>query len=432
MPRTTIDTEVIMNGNMSLKVSMGRICACAILLSCAACSREQDEDYQTLCANLEATVDQQVVENSDSGDWQDGQGSEGPDNLYKDPYADPDDKVGLQISESFEPAELHGGRYSVYSYEFNGKGLAHKMADVRKYGLDHMGSRGSDVYVKIHVEWPEEQSGLTKDVLAKVRKAILWMDFVLVPIPCPYVSPEALGETEESLLKLNKELWAKGGEDRDLEGSGLQPADWATLCCGVLSYETGRLPTKDDGRITSKSLELGLADIKAHAQSCYKCAPPEKMNDSWWHQCSQWTFGVNQHIDMPFGPTAKENPKWYERPVLCIWVNGYDNDGGNGCHSSYCSKVYSLPDGIELGMKDYFAAGKLKKLSAFVTKRLYTELLEDSEAKEMSKGPLDLDEAYMLVSKDGIKWTWGAYSILPGCYGTPSVFIKWEELEAFK
>ncbi len=429
MPRTTIDTEVIMNGNMSLKVSMGRICACAIMLSCAACTREQDEgSTQAPCSNRE----EQVSETSDSGDWQDEQGSEGPDNLYKDPYADPDDKVGLQISESFEPAELHGGRYSVYSYEFNGKGLAHKMADVRKYGLDHMGSRGSDVHVKIHVEWPEAQSGLTKDVLAKVRKAILWMDFVLVTIPCPYVSPEALGETEESLLKLNKELWAKRGEDRDLEGFGLQPADWATLCCGVLSYETGRLPTKDDGRITSKSLELGLADIKAHAQTCYKCALPEKINDRWWHQCSQWTFGVNQHIDMPFGLTAKENPKWYERPVLCIWVNGYDNDGGNGCHSSYCSKVYSLPDGIELGMNDYFAAGKLKKLSAFVTKRLCEELLEAGEAKEMSKDPLDLDKAYMLVSKDGIKWTWGAYSILPGCYGTPSVFIKWEELEAFK
>ena len=54
------------------------------------------------------------------------------------------------------------------------------------------------------------------------------------------------------------------------------------------------------------------------------------------------------------------------------------------------------------------------------------------EAKKMSKYPRDLDEAYMIVSKDGIKWTWGAYSILLGCYGTPSVFIKWEELEAFK
>lgn len=429
MPRTTIDTEVIMNGNMSLKVSMGRICACAILLSCAACTREQDEEStQAPCSNRE----ERVSWTSEPTDSHEARPFEYSNEFYKDPYANPNEKIGHQISESFEPAELHGGRYSVYSYEFKGKGLAHKMADVRKYGLDHMGSRGSDVHVKIHVEWPEEQSGLTKDALAKVRKMILWMNFVLVPIPCPYTSLKSLGETEESLLKYNKELWAKEGEERDLEGFGLQPADWATLCSDAFSLETGRLPAKDDGRVTTKSLEIGLSEIKSLAKACYKCALPEKLNDSWCHQCSQWTFDVDQHIDMPFGLTAKENSKWYERPVICVWVNGYDNDGGNGCHSSYCSKVYSLPDGIELGMKDYFTAGKLKKLSAFVTKRLCKELLEAGEAKEMSKCPLDLDDAYMLVSKDGIKWTWGAYSILPGCYGTPSVFIKWEELEAFK
>lgn len=420
-----------MKGRTSLKIRLGRICSCVILLLCAACSREQEEIDQALCADQEDAV-AQASGNSDSVDQQDGQDSEGPDDLYKDPYANPNDKVGQQIAESFEPDVLHEGRYSVYSYEFNGKGPAHKMSDVRKYGLDHTGSRGSDVSVKVHIEWPEERSGLTKDALAKVRKAILWMNFVAVPMTCPYVSPEALGETQETLEKRNKELWAEEGEDRDLEGFGLQPADWATLCCGALSYETGRLPAKDDGRVTTKSLELGLADIKAHAQACYKCELPEKMDDSWWHCCSQWSYDVDQHIDMPFGLTTKDNSKWYERPVLSVWVDGYDNDGGNGCHLKYCSKVYSLPDGIELDLKDYFAARKLKKLSAFVTKRLCKELLEGDEAKEMSKHPLDLDEAYMLVSKDGVKWTWGAYSILPGCYGTPSVFIKWEELESFK
>ena len=79
-----------------------------------------------------------------------------------------------------------------------------------------------------------------------------------------------------------------------------------------------------------------------------------------------------------------------------------------------------------------FAADKLAKLSAFVTKRLCKELLEADEAEERSKHPLDLEEAYMLVSKDGVKWTWDPYSILPGCYGTPSIFIKWDELEAFR
>jgi hypothetical protein len=47
---------------------------------------------------------------------------------------------------------------------------------------------------------------------------------------------------------------------------------------------------------------------------------------------------------------------------------------------------------------------------------------------------LDLadDEVLMLVNKEGIKWTWAPYSILPGCDGAPSIFIKWQDLRKFK
>lgn len=427
MPRTTIDTEVIMKGNMSLKVSMGWICACAILLSCAACTREQDEEA---CQAPYSNREERVSWTSEPTDSHEARPFEYSDEFYKDPYANPNEKIGHQISESFEPAELHGGRYSVYSYEFKGKGLAHKMADVRKYGLDHMGSRGSDVHVKIHVEWPEEQSGLTKDVLAKVRKMILWMNFVLVPIPCPYTSPESLGETEESLLKYNKELWAKEGEERDLEGFGLQPADWATLCSDAFSLETGRLPAKDDGRVTTKSLEIGLSEIKSLAKACYKCAPPEKMNDSWWHCCSQWSFIIDQHIDMPFGLTAKENAKWYERPVLCVWVDGYDNDGGHGILSTRLAKIYSIPDGMELGIEDYFAHDKIKNLTNAIWRRYCGDNKSSDNAAEGKQAECILKptEFGMQMTKTGIKWTWAKNFE----YDEPSVFMNWEELKAFK
>ena len=85
-----------MKAKTSLKIRVVRICSCVILLSCAACSREQDE-------------------------------------VYQDPYADPDVKVGQNAAEHVESADQHEGRYSVRSYEFNGKGPAHKMADVKKY-----------------------------------------------------------------------------------------------------------------------------------------------------------------------------------------------------------------------------------------------------------------------------------------------------------
>jgi len=120
-----------MKGEKLLKVWIGRICSCAILLLCAACSREQEEIDQALCADQEEAV-AQVSGNSDFVDLQDGQDYEGPDDLYKDPYANPNAKVEQQISESFEPAERHKWRYSVRSYEFKGKGPAHKMVDVSR------------------------------------------------------------------------------------------------------------------------------------------------------------------------------------------------------------------------------------------------------------------------------------------------------------
>jgi len=387
------------------KVTMG--CAYSMLLAllCVACSREEE--------------------------------------LYQAPYADSNDKkVGRQETERVEPADQHDGRYSLYLYEFEGKGPAHTVADIKKYGLDDMGSRGSEVSVKVRIEWPDEKAGLSADALAKVRKTILWMAFAHTPEISPYSVPESLGETEESLRKRDKELWKEyKGEDRDLDEYGLQPADWALLAGDALSHETGRLPAKDDGRVTTKTIELGMAGIKEHAQSCYKCAPPEKMNDSWWHCCSQWTFAVDLHLEWPFGFAAKENAEWYERPVLCVWNDGYDRDGGNGCHESYISKVFSLPDGRELGIEDYFAADKLKALTAFVTKRFLAEHSDSVEAseeeiEEVLKGDeclLDLadDEVSMLVNKEGIKWTWAPYSILPGCDGAPSIFIKWQDLKEF-
>ena len=368
----------------------------AIVLLCASCSREQDA-------------------------------------VYQDPYANPDVKVGQETSEQVEPADKHEGRYSVHKYVFKGKGPAHTMSDVRRLGLEHSGSRGSDVSAEVHIEWPEEKSGLTKDALSKVRKIILWMAFASEApttweddkTPVVYIVPEALGETEAALKSRIKVVCAEEGYTWEDGEFGLSPADWCRLAGDTLSKEYGSRHAKDVSLVTN-ALQLALSGIKRLAKDSYECGTLKEN-----HICSQWSFVANQHLDWPFGMTVRDGAAWYERPVLCVWNEGYSNDGGNGCHSSYCSKIYSLPDGRELDMEDFFAADKLKKLSAFVTKRLCKELLEADEAEERSKHPLDLEEAYMLVSKDGVKWTWDPYSILPGCYGTPSIFIKWDELEAF-
>ena len=74
--------------------------------------------------------------------------SHAQDEVYQAPYAE-NIKVGQQASEQIEPADKHEGRYSVHKYEFKGKGPAHTMADVKKCELDYMGSRGSEVPVKV-------------------------------------------------------------------------------------------------------------------------------------------------------------------------------------------------------------------------------------------------------------------------------------------
>lgn len=393
MKDTVMLEKVLHMGKSTIAIAIG-------LVVVAGCSREQDE----VCPDSEA-------------------------------------KVGLQSSESVEPAELHEGRYSVYTYEFKGKGPAHKVPDTQKDELENRRICGSDVSARVYIEWPEERSGLTKAALAKVRKSMLWMAFSSeAPASWEgdkkivYIVPEALGETEETLRERNKKLWAQEGEDRKIDEYGLQPADWARLTGDALSHETGRIPAKEDERTTTQSLELGLAGIKACAQTSYKCKLPEKEDEYELHCCSQWTFVADLQLDWPFGMVAKENAAWYARPVLCVWNDGYSNDGGNGCHDSYCSKVYSLPDGRELGVADYFASNKLAALSAFVTERLYGELLEKGEAAEKSEYPLDLadEDVSMLVTGEGVKWTWAPYTILPGCYGAPAASFTWDELAPYR
>ena len=42
------------------------------------------------------------------------------------------------------------------------------------------------------------------------------------------------------------------------------------------------------------------------------------------------------------------------------------------------------------------------------------------------------DGLWVYYHKNGVKWTWTPYSVLPGCDGAPSIFIKWQELKEFR
>ena len=336
------------------------------------------------------------------------------------------------------PVDLHEGCLSLHEYEFKGKGTPHTEEEVKKYGLDDWGSRGSDVSVKVHVEWPEVTSGLSEAALAKVRRAILWMAFASEAptvwkdqkTPIYYIVPEALGETEVSLKGRIKVLCAKEGYQWEDGEFGLSPADWGRLTDDALSHQAGRAPVKGEERLATNALELAMSGIKRRAQDCYRCDPAEEN-----HGRSQWDFRADQHLDWPFGFVAKEGGEWYEHPVLCVWNEGYSNDGGNGCHAFYCAKVYNLPDGTELSAEDYFSEDKLKEVAVLVWERLLSELpLDDEEVKAKKDIEIDLsdNEVSMRVTREGITWSFDAYSYFAGCYGVTSVTLKWDELTRFR
>ena len=275
------------------------------------------------------------------------------------------EKPGVYAEEKIETADMHGGKFAVFEYEFRARGPEHPLA----INGEDWGPRGSDVAAKWHIEWPEEGAGLSGEALMKVRKRILKM---------------ASGDEAEQ-----SEAGQEGAGEADI---------WRKV-----------------------------AALKARAMKEYKCNPEEE-----YHLCSRWEYIADIRLEWPFGQDAKAGAEWYGRPVICVRNDGYSNNGGNGCHTQYAASVFSVPDGRELGPDDYFAADTMDELAQMVTERLYRECLDEAEAKERSQYSLDLKEVHMLVTKEGIKWTWDPYSILAGCYGAPAVTIPWEELAPFR
>ena len=142
-------------------------------------------------------------------------------------------------------------------------------------------------------------------------------------------------------------------------------------------------------------------------------------------------FTAQVSLSWPFGLKAKEGAKWYERPVMCVTHWGYANDGGNGDHSFNTSKIYSLPDGEELYIEDYFASDKLKDLKAFVKQRLISDWINDDEdgKAELERNGFYLDD--IKISEKGMLFKWPVYAILSRPWASPEVFIEWKDLEPF-
>ena len=408
-------------------VTLGIVIACCVcsLVSKTKQIREEGKTENEICSE-EARESDSYEE--DSEDVQDENDKEVPE--WRKHHAS---KYEEDISVTRK------GAFSLYTYSFSGEGKEHTKEEIEKYNISSsFNSPGyySKVKSNIRIEWPEPESELSPAALAKVRRAILWMAFSQVePFSIiPYERLKGLGETPGSILKYMGIVDTNRWEDlvyyisNSIEDGYISNSGNFYLCSFILSRDMGKLPAKEGDVVGDDCLRASLDFAKQYANECYECKPEKEEN----HLCSQYHFTAQTDLSWPFGLKAKEGAKWYERPVVCVNHYGYSNDGGNGDHSLIDSKVYSLPDGEELFVEDYFASDKLEELKAFVKQRLIFDWLENDEdgIEELEANKFYLGD--IKVSEKGMLFQWPVYAILSLPWNSPQVFIEWKDLEPFK
>lgn len=150
-----------------------------------------------------------------------------------------------------------------------------------------------------------------------------------------------------------------------------------------------------------------------------------------------WDFSGDVSLEWPFGKSSRDGAKWYARPVIVAMNDGNSNFGRQcGCTYYTQVKTFSLPDGKEMTVDDYFDGGKIRELSALVWKRLLEGApLDDETRKEMGGAKIDLrdgDAVFMRVKEGGVCFYFAPYSVFAGSLGVTKACLTWEELSEFR
>ncbi len=151
-----------------------------------------------------------------------------------------------------------------------------------------------------------------------------------------------------------------------------------------------------------------------------------------------WDFSGDVKLDWPFGISPQDGAEWYARPVIVA-----KNDGNSsfrwecGCTYYTVARTFSIPDGREMTVDDYFDRGKMKELSALVWHRLLESVFpsDDEARKDMGERDINLrdrDSVFMRVMSGGICFYFAPYSIFSGAEGVTKAFLKWGELSKFR
>lgn len=117
---------------------------------------------------------------------------------------------------------------------------------------------------------------------------------------------------------------------------------------------------------------------------------------------------------------------------VAIDFTGYDNEGGNGCHSYGVFYVLSRT-GLEPMEMSWFAKD-IPGLQREIVRHLRETLKQETGQDPFDESELAQAEKAMpdfLPTPEGIRFRYKAYEILAGCYGLPEVTLPWRALLPF-
>lgn len=130
-------------------------------------------------------------------------------------------------------------------------------------------------------------------------------------------------------------------------------------------------------------------------------------------------------------------------------LEGYENEGGNGCHSYTIARVISLMTGKRLRESDFILTNKLSKLGNFIVNKSLAEtksepinsipgsffktadLSDDAVARGSENMSTFFDNGKFMLEPTGIRWYIPPYAVYPGCAGVVDVLITWDELAPY-
>jgi len=111
-------------------------------------------------------------------------------------------------------------------------------------------------------------------------------------------------------------------------------------------------------------------------------------------------------------------------------LEGYENEGGNGCHSYVSANVLSLETGRRITEKDFMTPAGMEAFP-----KVFLERISRKPDASMYVIGDETDAKYVfgnfIIEPEGIRWWLPAYTVFSGVAGVQDLLVPWQELKPF-